>query len=61
MDTKIFRHWSFWLMVGLFVLAIILTTTIESLAENKNTLLPLLGLIPIVGIWYFAIVKKSNK
>jgi hypothetical protein len=48
-------------MVGLFVLGIILTTTIESLAENKNTFLPLLGLIPIVGIWYFAIVKKSNK
>lgn len=39
--SKVLASWEFWVMVGLFALGYGLMSTIESLATNKDTLLPI--------------------
>jgi len=61
MFNKVLASWEFWTMVGLFILGYGLMSTIESLATNKDTLLPILGFLPIVAIWYIVFVKPTRK
>jgi len=53
--------WEFWVMVGLFALGYGLMSKIESLATHKDTLLPILGFLPIVAIWYIVFVKPTKE
>lgn len=41
MFSKVLGSWEFWVMVGLFALGYGLMSKIESLATNKDTLLPI--------------------
>mgnify|MGYP000393833265 FL=1 len=61
MFNKVLASWEFWTMVGLFFLGYGLMSKIESLATNKDTLLPILGFLPIVAIWYVVFVKPTRK
>lgn len=61
MFSKVLGSWEFWTMVGLFILGYGLMSTIESLATHKDTLLPILGFLPIVAIWYIVFVKPTRK
>lgn len=59
--SKILGSWEFWVMVGLFILSFILMSTIESISIYKDTLLPILGFLPAVAIWYILFVKPTIK
>lgn len=48
-----------WVVVGMFVLAVLLSTFIEKKVENDFA--PLLGVIPSLVIWYFYFVKSTGK
>lgn len=61
MFNKVLASWEFWTMVGLFILGYGLMSKIESLATYKDTLLPILGFLPIVAIWYIVFVKPTRK
>ena len=61
MFSKVLGSWEFWVMVGLFALGYGLMSKIESLATNKDTLLPILGFLPIIAIWYVVFVKPTRK
>ena len=61
MFSKVLGSWEFWVMVGLFALGYGLMSKIESLATHKDTLLPILGFLPIVAIWYLVFVKPTRK
>ena len=61
MFSKVLTSWEFWVMVGLFFLGYGLMSKIESLATNKDTLLPILGFLPIIAIWYVVFVKPTRK
>jgi len=49
------------IMVLICVLAGFLSLKIEDISETKNTLYPLVGIIPSIAIWYFYFVKKTTK
>ena len=59
--SKILGSWEFWVMVALFALSILSMSTIESVAVHKDTLLPVLGFLPVVVIWYVVFVKPTRK
>lgn len=48
-----------WVVIAMFLLAVILSTTIEKNVEND--FLPILGVIPSLIIWYFYFVKPTGK
>jgi hypothetical protein len=50
-----------WIVILMFVLAWFLFAGIENLMTTKDTLVPLLGAIPSILIWYFYFVRKTNK
>lgn len=61
MDTKIFREWPFWVVIGLFFLSTFLMIKIESWMVDKNTLYPaLVFLLPAIA-WFFLFVKPTIK
>lgn len=61
MIARILGSWGFWVMVALFALSILSMSTIESVAVHKDTLLPALGFLPVVVIWYIIFVKPTRK
>ena len=64
MDTKIFREWPFWVVVGLFFLTFPLMDKVEAALATKDTLYPaLVFLIPVAAVIYFFVLPtiKKNK
>lgn len=49
-----------WIMVALFLLAWFLSAGIEAVSTQKDTYLPVLGILPSIVIWYFYFVKPKN-
>jgi hypothetical protein len=49
-----------WVVVGMFLLAWLLSAGIESVATQKDTYLPILGILPSIVIWYFYFVKPKK-
>lgn len=58
--NKVIKSWEFWTMVALFILSLILMSTIESLSDKKDTLLPILGFLPAIAVWYVVFVKPTK-
>jgi hypothetical protein len=62
MDTRIFREWPFWLVVGLYFFSAFLMIKIESWMTEKNTLYPaLLFVIPVIATIYFFVLPTVRK
>lgn len=59
--TKILGNKYTWLVVGCFILAIVLMQSIENYMTTKDTLYPILGFLPSVGIIYWYIIKPNLK
>lgn len=49
-----------WVVIGISLLAWLLSAGIESVSAQKDTYLPLLGTIPSIVIWYFYFVKSKK-
>jgi len=60
---KIFSNKHIWIIVATFVLGLVLMQTIENQLTTKDTLYPILGLVPSLGIIYWYIIKPiiTNK
>jgi len=49
------------IVVLMFILAAFLCLKIEDISETKNTLYPILGVLPSIAIWYFYFVRNTIK
>lgn len=59
--VKVLKSWEFWTMFALFMVSLILMSSIESAAKYKNTLLPIIGFLPAIAAWYIIFVKPTIK
>jgi hypothetical protein len=66
MDTKIFREWPFWVMVGLFILSVILMVQdplgLDSQGEQSTSAIKVLYfLLPLAAIFWLFVRPTIKK